>query len=235
MGSGRGAGAQRTSSPSPPAVPRSGQAREMDEATHTTPEGIDGEEIEPGWRLVRIVQLVTDLRALGERLHALLEDFTPEELHAAGTAELDPARRAAMVNEVCALRDAAEEIGWLGGDFVPLDHPLHVELAAVADAAADLLASGSGNVAMVQLAARLLLRARGFPALARGLEEDAQAAASWGETTIAEVLESFRDGSEDATAWVCASACLDRDKTWATLEAAELARLAWALRNAPAR
>ncbi|HZV75771.1 MAG TPA: hypothetical protein VFF79_18840 [Conexibacter sp.] len=203
---------------------------------HTTHEGAGEErEAQDGWRLVQLAQLVADLQSLGERLSGLLEDFTPDELHAAGTVELDSERRAAMVNEVCALRDAAEQIGWLGGDFAPRDHLLSVSLSAVARAAATMLSGGSANIAIVQLAARLLLREDGFPALAEGIEGDPRATAGWGEATMADVLDGFRDGSGPATAWVCASARVRQDTRWTTLGADDLARLAWALRNAPAR
>jgi len=208
----------------------------MDRTTHATKEGAgEDRDAQDGWRLVQLAQLVEDLQPLGARLRELLEDFTPEELHASETVELDPERRAALVNEVCGLRDAAEQIGWLGGDFAPRARVLSVSLSVVATAAATMLAEGSANAAIVQLAARLLLRADGFPALAEGIEADPRGTASWGEATIADVLDCFRDGGDPATAWVCGSARVRQDAHWATLGADGLARLAWALRNASAR
>lgn len=209
----------------------------MERATHMKERGTDEQDEQraarrEGWRLVQLAQLGRDVEVLARNMRELLEDFDGDELVAIGSATLDRDQRDALLNDVCALRDAADQVGMLGGELAPREDALTLSVEAVAEAAAETLSDGSGNIALVQLAARMLHREDGFTALAEGIEADPVAHASqWGDMTIGALLCAFRDADEQATAWVCASAGVSVDALWTALDVDALARLAWALRH----
>jgi hypothetical protein len=187
-----------------------------------------------GWRLVQIARLAIDVEALAHGLRELLAAFDPDELQAIDGAVLDPDRRDAVLNDACALRDVAEQVGMIGGDFAPHNDPLSVPLEALGEIAAEVLAEGSANASMIQLAARLVHRKEGFVALAEGLDTDPIGHASqWGDVTIGDVLGAFRDGSDSATSWICEAARVSAHTPWASLESDALILVTGALRNAP--
>lgn len=209
----------------------------MDRPPHMTPGGTDDASgARDGWRLVQLAQLAGDIEQLARNVRESLADFEPHELHGLDGAVLSPDRRDAALNDICALRDAAEQMGIIGGDFTPHDDALSVPLAAIGEAAAKVMAEGSANVAMIQLAARMLDCDDGYAALAEGIETDPSGhVGQWGEATISEVLGAFHDADEGRTAWICASARISPEALWTSLDAGVLAQIAWALRNAPRR
>lgn len=189
-----------------------------------------------GWRLVQLAQLARDVEALAGRVRELLEGFDAKELVRAGGARLDSGERDALVNDVCALCDAAEQAGMIGGDLAPQDDAVDAPLEAIGEAAVEVLAEGSADVALIQLAASVVQRAEGFPALAEGIEADPVShAGQWGDVTIDALLGAFRDAEDRVTAWVCASARVSADALWTSLDTDALARVTWAMRDVPAR
>jgi hypothetical protein len=189
-----------------------------------------------GWRLVQLARLARDVEGLARGIRQLLEPFDADELVAAGGARLDAGARGALVDEVCALRDAAEQAGMIGGDLAPEHDALDVPLEAVGEAAVEALTEGSADVALILLASSVVHRDAGFPALAEGIEVDPIGhIGQWGDVTIGALLGAFRGADARVTAWVCASARVSADATWTSLDMDALARVTWALRHVPAR
>ncbi|MBS1870539.1 MAG: hypothetical protein JSS99_12845 [Actinobacteria bacterium] len=162
-----------------------------------------------------------------------LEGFAPDELHGEGGAKLEADRWDAVLDDVCALRDTAEQVGMIGGSFTPRGRGLDADVEEIADAAACALREGGSELLMVELAVRLLDRERGFPALADAIEIDPLGCvAGWGETTIAELLDTFHGDDAGRTAYVCTMAGIGPDARWSSLGFDALRRICKALRAA---
>lgn len=187
-----------------------------------------GAEQESGaraWELIELAAHFYDVRELERQMDELLGDASPEEWEE--IAEQDPA----LVGKVRALADTLHPRAWLRRDAVLNEASLGVPLVELERAAADALAIGSRDVVLVQLAARLLRRTDGFPALATGIKADSRAVSRWGWVTIADVLTCFRDGGEQVSpASICALARVGPEACWSRLSARDLARVTWALR-----
>jgi len=192
-----------------------------------------GDDALAAWRLVQLARLA---EAVGERaqdVRAHLDGFGPDELHAEGGAVLDAERLHAVLDDVCALRDAAEQLGMIGGSFAPRDRALNADVDAVATAAACMLMEGGSDLWMVELAVRLLDRTRGFPALADAIEIDPLGVvAGWGETTVGGLLDAFHGDDAGRTADVCSAAAVNSDARWSNLGPDALRRVCSALRVA---
>jgi len=206
----------------------------MDRASHMTPRSSsEAEDARAAWRLVQLARLAGAVEELAQDVRARLDGFVPGEIHAQGVGALDADRLHAVLDDVCALRDAAEQLGMIGGSFAPRDHELNADADAIADAAAGTLMEGGSDLWMVELAVGLLDRTQGFPALADAIEIDPLGAVTgWGETTVGELLGAFRGDDAGRSAYVCAAAGVSSEARWSNLGADTLARVCAALRAA---
>lgn len=179
------------------------------------------------WELVNIAATVYDLAELDRRLAQVLGDGRPEEIEAA--VQRDPS----LMPQVNALANELHPRAWLRASDAPDLDALDLPGADVVRAAADGLAEGSQDVVLVQLAARLLSRVEGFPALAIGLKSNPTAVARWGDVTVADLLRCFQDrgGARPSPATIYAAANVGPMMRWAALSPRELSRVAWALRG----
>jgi hypothetical protein len=170
------------------------------------------------WSLVQLARLAEAVGELGQGVCDRLEGFIPEELHAEGSAKLSADRWHAVLDDVCALRDTAEQLGMIGGSFTPRERELNADVEEIAEAAAGALMEGRSEVWMVELAVRLLDRKHGFPAVADAIEIDPiGAVASWGETTVGGLLGAFHGPDAGRIAAVCAAAGVTPDARWSNL------------------
>jgi hypothetical protein len=200
----------------------------------STSSGADDAHV--AWSLVQLARLAEAVGEMGQGVRAQLDGFVPEELHAEGSAALGVDRWHAVLDDVCALRDTAEQVGMIGGSFAPRDRALSADVEEIADAAAGALMEGGSELWTVELAVRLLDRERGFPALADAIEIDPLGCvAGWGETTVGGLLDEFHGDDSGRTAAVCAAAGVSSDARWSSLGWGALVRLCAALRVAAAQ
>lgn len=203
-----------------------------------TREGSNNEAGDAGeaWRLAQLGRLAEAVGELGQGVREQLDAFVPEEVHATGGAALDADRLHAVRDDVCALRDTAEQVGMLGSSLAPRDRPLQADLEELAAAAAGALIEGISDLWMVELTVRMLDRTQGFPALAEAIELDPLGCvAGWEDTTVGGLLDSFRGDGAGSTAAVCAQAGVSSDARWSSLGAEELHGVCAALRDAATR
>jgi hypothetical protein len=185
------------------------------------------------WNLAQLARLAEAVGELGQGVREKLDGFAPDELHEEGGATLDAERWDAVLDDVCALRDTAEQVGMIGGSFTPRGRRLDADVEEIANAAASALMEGGSELWMVELAVRLLDRERGFPALADAIEIDPLGCvAGWGETTVDALLGSFHGGDAGRTAYVCGTAGVSSDARWSSLGFDALRRICKALRAA---
>jgi len=183
---------------------------------------------------VQLAHLARSIEELAGRVGTRLAEFATDELHDAGSATLEPDACAAVLDDVCALRDAAEQAGMIGGDFTPHGRTLTVPLEALCAAAADALAAGSSDPSLIHLTVKLLDRDTGFAALAEGIDADPIGhVGQWGDMTVGGLLGEFRDADRRATAEVCSAAGVNAETLWTNLGVDALARVSWALHRAP--
>jgi len=188
------------------------------------------------WNLAQLARLAEAVGELGYGVGEQLAGFVPDELHEEGGATLDADRWEAVLDDVCALRDTAEQLGLIGGSFTPRGRGLDADVEDIADAAAGALMECGSELWMVELAARLLDRERGFPALAYAIEIDPLGCvAGWGETTIAGLLDTFHGDDAGRMAYVCATVGVSPDARWSSLGFDALRRICEALRAAAAQ
>lgn len=196
--------------------------------------GSPAKDTRDAWSLAQVAQLTLAISMLAQSVRDGLEDFSPGELDAQGGVELPADRLHAVLDDVCALQDVAEQAGMLGGSLTPRDGELSVELGALAEAAEGALIEGGADIWMVGLAVRLMDRRQGYPALAEAIEVDPLGiVAGWRDTTVGYLLDSFRGGRAGRSSWwVCQAADVRAEDQWTSLDADALARVCAALREA---
>jgi hypothetical protein len=200
--------------------------------THRSPSS-GSDDARTAWNLAQLARLAEAVGELGQKVREHLGGFAPDELHEQGRATLDVDRWDAVLDDVCALRDTAEQAGMLGGSFAPRDRALDVPVEEIADEAAGALMEGSSELWLVELAARLLVREQGFPALADAIEIDPLGCvAGWGEMTVAGLLDTFRGHDAGRTTYVCTTAGVSAEACWSSLGLDALRRIGTALRAA---
>lgn len=193
----------------------------------------EADDVRDGWSLAQLARLAEAVGDLARSVQDRLDDLDPDELRMEGGATLTPERLDGVLDDVCALRDAAEQAGMIGGSIRPRDRELEVDLDGLAEAAARSLIEGAAEIWMVELAIRMLEREQGFPALADAIEMDPLGVVKgWGETTVGLLLDAFREVDPGRTAWICQAAHVRAEDKWTDLDADALARVCAALREA---
>lgn len=210
----------------------------MERTLRMTPESRQNgpDDAHTAWKLAQLARLAEVVGELGQGLREQLDGFGAQELHAQGRAALDADRLHAVLDDVCALRDTAEQVGMIGGSFTPHDRALDADVEEIADAAAGALMEGGSDLWMVEMAVRLLDRPRGFPALADAIEIDPLGCvAGWGDTTVGDLLDTFHGDDARRTADVCEAAGVSSDARWSSLGWDVLLGICGALRVAAAQ
>lgn len=181
-----------------------------------------------GWTLVQISELVRRAEELlldgitlvGPHAHAGMPAGTAIEL---GQAELR--RVAAALTEGVEIAEQLE----LLATRLP-DEGIAADYAAVRDATAADLAEGIVDPRRVELAARMLDVAHGWPALAASLHVG-DVVSAWGTLTVATLLARFRGAHAGAVASVVADAGLEPGARFSACPPERLAALADQLRR----
>lgn len=181
-----------------------------------------------GWTLVQLSELVRRVEELlldgltlaGPHLHTGMPPDAALVLTATDMRRI----RAALGESV----EIAEQVELLSGQLP--DGPLDVDYEAVRSAAAEDLANGIVDPRRALLAARLLGLEHGWPALAAALVTG-DAAASWEELTVAELLTRFRGADREVVRELIAAAGIAQDARFATCAPEQLVALADGLRG----
>lgn len=206
----------------------------MERTLRMTHDGADREDADArtAWSLVQIGRLAEAVEELGARIRALLEPFDPDELQDEGGVAFPADRWHVVMDDVCALRDTAEQLGMIGGSFTPRYRKLSVDVDEIGDAATRALTEGASQLWTIELAARLLDYERGFPALADAIEIDPLGCvAGWDDTTVGGLLSAFRGEDAGRAAAVCEAAGVSPEARWASLGWETLVSICAALRR----
>jgi hypothetical protein len=179
------------------------------------------------WRLVKAAKLVREAEVVVRRLLPEFDGLAPEHLlH--GDVVIGQPSFDRMVAGIFDLEDTLDGLRMLSFDEVAI---ANVALVASADevaeqAAADLEA-GSGDPSAMILAASVMTPDRGFPALAIGLSTDH--VKMWGDTTVTDILGSFRNAPSGLISRISRSAGIEPTTRWQDMNVQQLSRIASAL------
>ncbi|MGB2711991.1 MAG: hypothetical protein WBC33_10790 [Conexibacter sp.] len=178
-------------------------------------------DIESGWRLVQLAELLRTLAQHEEVALAALHDVRGDiatgvviDRHA-----IEDARAAAV--EIAQLAERAEQLA----ELLAGEHDLELVPTVIASAAAHELAAGILDAGRARLAFQTLQVQDGWPALADALRST-DAHTAWAEMTIAEALGSFRGASPELVLGTAAAAGLAPSQTIVSCSPSEIAELA---------
>lgn len=145
---------------------------------------------EHGWRVVQLAELLRALERYQDRALRILYRFDPA-MRASFGYTLKAGQVVRLHREGIEIAQLAEQIETLLATL-PDEDPIPVTYADVRVSAEQLLRHGATlDVRAVLLAAQLLDRTTGLPALAEGLRSSG-AYTAWGETTVGSLLGAFR-------------------------------------------
>lgn len=177
-----------------------------------------------GWRVLRLVELLRALERHQDRVLRILYRFDPA-MPASFAFTLEAGRIARLHCEGAEIVQLAEQVEMLLA-ALPEEDAVTVAYDDVRVSAERLLRDGDTlDPAAVLLAAQLLDRSAGLPALAEGLRGSG-AYASWGATTIGRLLGAFRGVSPQLVRRIATAARMAPGTEIAACRPDEVAQLA---------
>lgn len=193
-------------------------------AASQTPKGAPVTAADHGWRVLRLVELLRALELHQDRALRILYRFDAAmPVSFAFTLDAGPVAR--LHREGAEIVQLVEQIETLLAALPEEDAVTVTYDDARASADRVLRAGDALDPAAVLLAAQLLDRATGLPALAEGLRRS-ETYASWGETTVGRLLGAFRGVSPQLVRRIATAARMAPGTELAGCHPDEVAQLA---------
>jgi len=190
--------------------------------------------IEPGigWQLLRLRHAACEARAIAGDMEDELDAFDPDEVNAGSGVVMSLGELAHVAEQAHALQDLADVAGVIAGGLGRQLESVVLSAEDLAQGAQLALRAGSGDRASVVLSARMLGTRVGFAAVADAITTEPGLVSRWGTLTVRDLLAGFRDSEPALTRRMCVESGVHPDTEWASLDVAELDRLASQLRGA---